>query len=622
MKRIMESFLWILLTASLVTACGNKTNISETQGTVIHESEMISNADTNGSELISSETTNGIINETVKEETSVNTIPNLAAMSATELSVIMGNGINLGNTMESGSRKNLGTNADISAYETGWGMPVTTAEMLKGMKKAGFDTVRIPIAWTCAIDYEANDYTIHKEFIARIEEIVNYALDADMFVIINDHWDNQWWGMFGDADKQINEQAMTLYTEMWKGIATYFKDYDERLIFESANEELGNRLNDNWKNYEGSQTGVLTQNQCYEKVNEINQTFVDTVRKTGGNNDHRFLLIAGYNTDISCTVDSRFEMPKDTAQSKLLVSVHYYDPSNYCIFKSTDKWGVKADYRSMNETLAKLTKFTEAGYGVIIGEYGVLHDGKITELRDNTLEYVENFLNNCNLYGYVPVLWDCNSAYDRDRCKMSSVELGRLFTKYSYEYEHDLSREEVIKKSEKYLSTALEKATEVVTPDGTAWIMFSSSDWAVSYAVGDDHPTGGTDGIVATEALITGEGTYTVGLDFSGTYAGSANSTVFAAIGILNGENLFPGYKITITQVLINGEEYKFSGENYTTSDNQICTRTNLYNGWVTSIPSAARTAGNLKNAPATGILDPEKLGSIKSIEITFTFTP
>jgi len=239
-----------------------------------------------------------------------------------------------------------------------------------------------------------------------------------------------------------------------------------------------------------------------------------------------------------------------------------------------------------------------------------------------TLEYVENFLNNCNLYGYVPVLWDCNSAYDRDRCKMSSVELGRLFTKYSYEYERDLSREEVIKKSEEYLSTALEKATEVVTSDGTAWIMFSSSDWAVSYAVGDDHPTGGTDGIVTTEALITGEGTYTVGLDFSGTYAGSANSTVFAAIGILNGENLFPGYKITITQVLINGEEYKFSGENYTTSDNQICTRTNLYNGWVTSIPSAARTAGNLKNAPATGILDPAKLGSIKSIEITFTFTP
>lgn len=78
---------------------------------------------------------------------------------------------------------------------------------------------------------------------------------------------------------------MTLYKEMWKGIAESFKDYDERVVFEGANEELGDRLNDNWKNTAGKQTGVLTQDECYETVNTINQTFVDVIRAAGGYNE-------------------------------------------------------------------------------------------------------------------------------------------------------------------------------------------------------------------------------------------------------------------------------------------------------------------------------------------------
>ncbi|MBQ7919505.1 MAG: glycoside hydrolase family 5 protein, partial [Lachnospiraceae bacterium] len=165
-------------------------------------------------------------------------------MTALELAEIMGNGINLGNTMEAYGHTTLGVGLETSAYETYWGNPVTTQEMITGMKEAGFDSIRIPVAWTNAMNFETGDYTIGQDYLDRVEEIINYALNEDMYVIINDHWDGGWWGMFGSATQETREQAMELYTSMWTQIAEEYKDYDYHLIFESGNEELGYRLND------------------------------------------------------------------------------------------------------------------------------------------------------------------------------------------------------------------------------------------------------------------------------------------------------------------------------------------------------------------------------------------
>ena len=605
-KTILSLILAVAMVATLFTGCGKKSESTEGDGAGSDEKITVSTS-----------------TEDLSDEIEGSAYQGLASMNAIEVTRLMGNGINLGNTMESGSRASLGTKAAMIAYETNWGQPVTTAEMIQGMKDEGFDCIRIPVAWTCGMDYESGDYTIREEFIARVAEIVNYALAADMFVIVNDHWDNQWWGMFGDADESVREQAWKIYEGMWTQIASYFADYDERLIFESANEELGNRLNDNWKNTSGDQTGVLTTDECYATVNEINQKFVDIMRSSGGYNARRFLLIAGYGTDITATCDSRYEMPKDTVDGKLIVSVHFYDPSNYCIFKSTSSWGLKQDYQTMNDTLAKMTQFTDAGYGVIIGEYGVLHDGVVTDdnLRDNAIAYTDNFLNNCDYYGYCPVLWDCNNYYSKSTCSIQNDEIHRLYSKHKFKMEEQYTEDEWKTKASNALKSALDSAVDVVTDPGTAWIMYSSSDWNVSYAVGDDHPAGGSDGIVATEVAITGAGTYTVGLDFTGTYSGYANSFVFSAIGILDGESLFPGYIITVTEIKINGEVYAMHGENYTTSDDSKCTRTNLYNGWVTAMPGAARTNGNLANADCVGVIDPDEVGAIKTLEVTFEFS-
>ena len=169
----------------------------------------------------------------------------LDSLTAVEMTRLMGNGINLGNTMEAcdnGARAGNVTD-DPAYYETLWGEPVTTEEMIRGMKEAGFDTLRIPVAWmTNATHLNEGDYTISEAYLNRVAEITDWALNAGMIVIINDHWDGGWWGMFGSETKETRELAMEAYIGMWRQIGTRFADYDSRLIFESANEELGARF--------------------------------------------------------------------------------------------------------------------------------------------------------------------------------------------------------------------------------------------------------------------------------------------------------------------------------------------------------------------------------------------
>ena len=364
-------------------------------------------------------------------------------MTALELTHLMGNGTNLGNTMEA-CDTNIGSiySYNPSYYETVWGQPVTTQEMIQGMKAAGFDTLRIPVAWmTNATNLATTgDYTIAPEYLDRVEEIVSWAIDAGMFVIVNDHWDGGWFGMFGSETEATRNLAMEAYKGMWKQIAERFEKYDYHLIFEGANEELGARFDENSSLYcDDSVTTYLSDDERYALGNQVNQAFVDTVRGTGGNNAYRFLLIPGYGTNIAQTCDDRFVMPTDSVKDRLLISVHYYDPWAYCgDGQSTVKWGIKSDIQYMMDTLAKMTKFTEQGVGVVIGEYGVLY---ATEVQANTDLYHECFLSLCDLYNYTSCLWDTSAFFNRSELTMvpelatyytaSTASLMRFCFKYS-----------------------------------------------------------------------------------------------------------------------------------------------------------------------------------------------
>lgn len=557
----------------------------------------------------------------------------LTALEATRL---MGNGINLGNTLEA-CDNNVGikTNTPLS-YETHWGQPKTTQAMIDGMKAAGFDTIRIPVAWmTNATHLYEGDYTIDADYMDRVEEVVCYARKAGMYVIINDHWDGGWYGMFGSESAETRALAMEAYKGMWQQIAERFRDYSDYLIFESANEELGGRFDENSPLYcSDSVVTYLTDDERYALTNEINQTFVDVVRATGGNNATRFLLIAGYSTDINQTCDDRFQMPKDTVDSKLMVSVHYYDPWSYCGASSAvsaTKWGKVSDYEYLDQQLAKMTKFTEAGYGVVIGEYGALpcSDG----LKDNTLAYHTAFLDACTKYNLTNCLWDCSGLYKRVSQTFADDDILAMYQekRQANEEGQDYADVQAAAAAEAAAAAAEAPVTflqdAVVVDDQTAlaWIMWNDGSWALTHSVGDTYNADAiSEGLVATNAIITGEGKYTVGLDFTGTAQGYSASVAFAAIGISNGEALYPNYLVNIKEVRINGEIYRLKGRAYTTSDDGVCTRVNLYNEWVTSVPKTARLpGGNLAGATPTPInRNDAVIAEIKTIEIDFEYVP
>lgn len=357
----------------------------------------------------------------------------------------MGQGINLGNTME--ATKSVTTKdsfTEASAFETAWGSSVITQEVIDGIHSYGFNTIRIPVAWSNMVKNDDPTYTIDEKYLGRVEEIVNYALNNGMYVIINDHWDSGWWGEFGAAyrdengDKhaweEMREKAWVRYVSYWTQIANRFKDYSDHLIFEGANEELGDRLNDGVRSegFAGGGTGDavkgnLTQEERYQTTNKINQLFVNIVRSTGGNNAYRHLLIPGYDTNIEKTVDGRYIMPTDTEENgktKLSVSVHYYTPWDFCGDNSEGEYD-DADKAVTRSQLSYMRYFSEQGYGVIMGEYGVCNPR-----QERVCDWLYDVMCYASDFGILPVLWDsAGRYYNRVKCQMKYADVGELYNK-------------------------------------------------------------------------------------------------------------------------------------------------------------------------------------------------
>ena len=327
-------------------------------------------------------------------------VPEMRDISTQELIEDMGLGINLGNTFE--ATGSWITDGSVSDYETCWGSPIITEEMIKGYKEAGFGVIRVPANWS---NLMADDYTINEEFEARIHEVVDWILDNDMYVILNMHHEN--W--IADMPKN-EEECMKHYTRLWEQIAGSFKDYGDKLMFESLNEEGG--WDSVWNQYGSSTEGKA---EAYGYLNKLNQTFVDTVRASGSNNEKRHLLIAGYYTDIDRTCDELFVMPNDP-QGRLAVSVHYYNPSTLTILEADADWGkAKTDWGS-DEDIAELnrkldmikTHFADKGYPVIVGEYGCFGKNKTQEVKR---AYMVDVCRETYIRGMLPVLWDTQDTF-------------------------------------------------------------------------------------------------------------------------------------------------------------------------------------------------------------------
>ena len=326
-------------------------------------------------------------------------------MTTMEIVHDMGQGINLGNTMEACGTW-ISPAGGVHGYEVAWGSPIITQEMIQGYADLGFGVLRIPVAWSNLME---EDYTINPELMDRVKEITDWTLDAGMYAIVNIHWDSGWWEKFPED----TEECMKKYTRVWEQITEAFKDYGDKLMFESLNEEGG--WNSVWNQYGSSTDG---KSDSYGLLNDINQKFVDIVRASGGNNEGRHLLIAGYNTDVTLTCDEEYKMPNDPA-GRCAVSVHYYTPSTFCILEKDESWGkAKAtwgnekDLEEMHKYMDMLkTTFIDKGIPVIIGEYGVAQGNKEKEQIENFMVTVSEAIYDI---GACPVIWDVQRAfYDR-----------------------------------------------------------------------------------------------------------------------------------------------------------------------------------------------------------------
>lgn len=309
-------------------------------------------------------------------------------LTTDELVAEMGMGWNLGNTFDG--------HTGFTPNETQWQNVTTTKECIKAVHDLGFNTVRIPVTWGTMIDDE-NDYAIDEAWISRIQDVVDYCVSQDMYAIINIHHDGAeqtgWLRIATDDMDGLEEK----YAGVWKTIAERFAGYDEHLIFESMNEVRG--------------TGMTT-NQENEVISNLNQIFVDTVRKSGGNNDKRFLVVTGqYNYIISVTKEGNgFTFPKDSVEDRIIISVHDYTPWSFCGDESmgTTESSLKQLESNKKELAPLYETYTSKGIPVIVGEYGCIN-------KDNAVErayYLEGMNRIYAEYGLVGIYWD-QGWYDR-----------------------------------------------------------------------------------------------------------------------------------------------------------------------------------------------------------------
>ena len=332
-------------------------------------------------------------------------------------------GLNIGNTMEAYEAHNcekasytwipvLGSNHP-SDYETCWGSPVITQEMVDGIKAAGFSTVRIPVFWGNMMINDGK-WAINPEYINRVREIVDYCLKDDLYAVVNIHHFDEF-----VIRRNSIENSRIIITNLWTQIASYFKDYSEKLIFEGFNEYLGGK--------QFNAKGYLIdtpKNKAYEMTNTLNNAFVQAVRSTGGNNEKRVLIISGYWTNIDLTSSPEFLIPEDSAKDKLMVSVHYVDNTMWW----ERKIGGKEWLNYIDNQISKLDKaFTSKGIPVFLGEttaaYSKNNMVKNASYNESSvcLEYV---LDKLTEHGFVPVIWDTEneqSFYDRKNACLRNI---------------------------------------------------------------------------------------------------------------------------------------------------------------------------------------------------------
>lgn len=315
---------------------------------------------------------------------------------------LMSPGINLGNTLEA------------IPNQTAWGNPIPNAAIMKSFRKAGFKSIRIPIAWSQYSDAKGK---IDPKWMNHTKEVVRLAQDQGLYVMINIHWDGGWLQPTY-ASRSATEAK---FKNFWVQIANAFKGFDHSLLFAGTNEV---HVTDNY--------GPPTAENA-EVQNGFNQIFVNTVRATGGLNSNRWLVVQSYNTDIDAAVKVNTKMPSDKAKNRLMMEVHYYSPYNFTLNEKSSiwQWGKNATDPSAKDTwgdedfvdnqFAKVKKaFVDKGIPVLLGEYGVGMKKNFPDMKRFQIDWDKYVTNSAYRHGMVPMYWDTGAdvgMFDRSTGK-------------------------------------------------------------------------------------------------------------------------------------------------------------------------------------------------------------
>lgn len=315
-------------------------------------------------------------------------------LDAWSAAALMGTGANIGNTLE-----------NTTHWETGWGNPRITKEFVENLAKLGFKTVRLPVAW----DTYAKNGRIDAEKLARVSEVVDWITGAGLFCVVNIHWDGGWIDSsykekFASTYATFSPEAERKFVAYWTEIATHFADRGELLVFEGLNEET------HFENAGSTR-------KAYETLTRVNQLFIDTVRRTGGNNEKRLLIVAGYGTDFGKTSSREYTLPKDSTPNKLLISVHYYTPWTFAGLtkdetwgKVQHQWGDAGDMAELEQLFDAMAEFCKRNdIPAFVGEYGVT-DARETPSRVRWMTAVAQAALSRRM---VPVLWDIGGDLKR-----------------------------------------------------------------------------------------------------------------------------------------------------------------------------------------------------------------
>ena len=326
----------------------------------------------------------------------------------------MKTGWNLGNTLDAYSQGKM-YGDDISSEEI-WGNPVTTKEMIDTLKNTGFRTVRIPVTWHNHVTDDGNGPVISEAWLDRVQEVVDYAYDNGMYVILNTHHDNtaNIEGEGGYYPDTAHAEGSDRYIRgIWTQVAERFKDYDEHLIFESLNEPRLAGTDYEWN----FNAGVAECKDAAGNINRLNQLFVDTVRATGGNNVERYLMMPGYDASLAGAITDLYQLPNDIVSDKLIVSVHAYTPYNFALrpgneSEATDyfSWEDPKSVYEINDLMNSLyNKFVSKGIPVVIGEYGAVNRDNNTQDR---VDYYAYYTAAARANGITCCVWDNGSFTD------------------------------------------------------------------------------------------------------------------------------------------------------------------------------------------------------------------